>query len=110
MKKLSIMLVSALFAYQATAVAQTVKKTDKKTKNKTVTITTPPNTQEYSTAHKGPIESYKSIDSTQQGASALNRVEGDTANVAVKTTVTTGTTQPANTPTKKNGSKTKVRP
>jgi hypothetical protein len=88
MKKLSIMLVSALFAYQATAVAQTVKKTNKQTKSttgKTVTITTPPNTQEYSTAHKGPIESYKAQDTTQQGASALNAVEGDTSVKAAKT-------------------------
>ena len=110
MKKLSvIMAVSAIFAYQTSATAKTVKKTDKQPKPKTVTITTPPNTQEYSTAHKGPIESYKSIDSTQQGASALNRVEGDTANVAVKTDATTGKTTPA-TPPKKSGSKNKVKP
>jgi hypothetical protein len=103
MKKLSvIMAVSAIFAYQTSAMAQTVKKTDKQPKPKTVTITTPPNTQEYSTAHKGPIESYKSIDSTQQGASALNSVEGDTTVKAAKAT-------PA-TPAKKSGSKNKVKP
>jgi hypothetical protein len=114
MKKLSIMLVSALFAYQASAVAQSVKQTGNKnskqtTTRKTVTVTAPPNTQEYSTSHKGPIESYRSIDSTQQGASALNRVEGDTTNAAAKATADSNKkVMPAG--TRKTGSHTKVKP
>ena len=125
MKKLSITLVSAIFAFQTAAVAQTIKTTGTKTgkqpstqqgsTGKTVTITSPPNTQEYSTSHKTPIDAYKaqSQDTTQQGASALNAVDGDTTAKGVKATVgTTGTTGATTMPTtpaqRKTGSKNKA--
>lgn len=128
MKKLSITLVSAIFAFQTAAVAQTIKTTGTKTgkqtttqqgtTGKTVTITSPPNTQEYSTSHKAPIDAYKTQaqDTTQQGASALNTVEGDTTAKGVKstvdTTITTGSAGGTTTHTKgtqpKTGSKNKA--
>jgi sensor histidine kinase regulating citrate/malate metabolism len=86
MKKLSIMLVCALFAYTTSATAQTVKQTTTKTTKQTKTQTgktvakpAPINTQEYSTAHKSPIDSYKDETANdQQGASADNGEESVT--------------------------------